>query len=158
LHRVSTLSRARPRADPPTLLIISNFSHYDTTDAAWTEGLRVLLAALPQTSGILVLADTPLFPRDVPTCLEHHPQDIGACDVPRSVGIREAHNTLEASLARAANASFASMNPWVCPYVLCPVVIGRRLMWRDRHHLTVTFAKQLAPALDRIVVTALGPR
>ncbi len=146
------------RANPPSLVIISNFSHYDTTDAAWTEGLRALLAAMPTTSRILVLADTPLFPRDVPTCLEHHPQDVGACEVARSVGIREAHDTLEASIADAAGATFASMNPWVCPYALCPVVIGRRLMWRDRHHLTVTFAKQLAPALDPIVVAALGGR
>jgi hypothetical protein len=33
----------------------------------------------------------------------------------------------------------------VCSYDPCPVIVGDVLMWRDRSHLTATFARQLAP-------------
>jgi hypothetical protein len=139
------------RSDPPDLVIVSNFSHYGTTDDAWGRGLKALLAALPPASKVMVLADTPLFLKDVPSCLRQHPHDIGACEVPRSAGLRQAHDKLEASIATSMGGSFVSMNPWVCPDAMCPVTVGHLLIWRDKDHLTSTYARQLWPALDSLL-------
>ncbi len=139
------------RSHPPDLVIVSNFSHYGTTDDEWGRGLKAMLAALPPASKVMVLADTPLFLKYAPTCVGNHPYDIGACEVPRSVGLRLAHDKLEASIADSMGASFVSMNPWVCPYAMCPVIVGHLLMWRDSDHLTSTYARQLRPALESLL-------
>jgi hypothetical protein len=106
----------------------------------------------------MVLADTPLFPHRVPACLKDHLANMGKCEVPRSVGLQLSHDRLESSVAAANGATFASMNPWVCPYELCPVIVGHLLLWRDSNHLTTTYSRQLAPALGALVAKALaGP-
>jgi len=48
---------------------------------------------------------------------------------------------------------FVDPTAWLCPSDPCPVVIGRFLVYRDEHHMTVTFAESLAPYIDR----ALAP-
>jgi hypothetical protein len=40
----------------------------------------------------------------------------------------------------------------------CPVVRGGRIVFRDDHHLTATFARWLAPALERALVRVLAAR
>lgn len=143
------------RQDPPGLVIISNYSHYGPHGEKWSHGLKLAIDAMPKTTEVMVLADTPEFPQDVPTCLRRHRDNIGVCEVPRSIGISAAHDKLERSTAEAAGATFATMNPYVCPYRLCPVVVGHLLMWRDVHHLTVTYARHLYRAFDLIVPAAL---
>jgi hypothetical protein len=35
------------------------------------------------------------------------------------------------------------------------VIIGRTVLWREKSHLTATFARQLAPTIRRFVQDAL---
>jgi len=144
-------SEAKFRAKPPALVIISNYSHYGSTPAEWQAGLTKTIENLPQSSHIVVLADTPQFERIVPKCLENHPQNIGACERPRSDALKAKHDNLEKSTAVAHGAAFISMNPWVCPYQLCPVIVGHLLLWRDSNHLTVTYSRQLSEALGALL-------
>jgi len=139
------------RASPPDLVIITNYSHYGPTPDRWRDGLKAVIAAVAPTE-VMVLADTPLFPHRVPKCLDNHPNNMGACEVPRSIGIRAKHDSLEAAVAKASgHATFASMNPWVCPYMLCPVIVSHLLLWRDDHHITVTYSRQMAEALGALL-------
>jgi hypothetical protein len=144
------------QADPPDLVIVSNFSHYGTPIDTWIRGLGEMLAALPSTSRVVVLADTPFFRHDTPACLRNHPTDIGFCEVPREIAFRTVLDQKQAQTASAAGARFLSMNAWVCPYGLCPVIVGHKLLWRDSHHMTVTYSRQLAPAFGKLVAAALG--
>jgi hypothetical protein len=144
-------SEAKLRSAPPDVVIVSNFSRYGNTPPQWRVGLMAAIHALPSASRVIVLADTPKNPRHVPTCLENHPRNIGVCEVARSVGIWLKHDHLEAAAARDAGAQFISMNPWVCPYALCPVVVGGLLVWRDTIHLTATYSRQLANALGALL-------
>ena len=41
------------------------------------------------------------------------------------------------------------INREICPDNLCRAVIGNALVYRDKSHLTATFARTLAPALER---------
>lgn len=47
------------------------------------------------------------------------------------------------------------MTTAVCPCDPCPAVVNRKIVYRDGHHLTATFARSLAPALDRAVAPLL---
>ncbi len=143
------------RLDPPDLVIVSNYSHYGPSATQWRVGLRKLITSLPPSSRVMVLADTPLFPHRVPACLKDHLKNMGKCEVPRSIGLSVSHDKVESSVAKANGATFASMNPWVCPDQLCPVIVDHLLMWRDSNHLTVTYSRQLAPALGALVAAAL---
>lgn len=148
-------SEAQLAADPPSLVVITNYSHYKYSNAVWRKGLARTLAAMPPESRILVLGDTPKFAHNVPGCLTVHPTDISACETSRSAAISASHDRTEQSAARAAGATFSSMNALVCPYDPCPVIVGDLLLWRDKHHLTSTYSLQLAPALGAVVANVL---
>jgi hypothetical protein len=146
-------SEANFRLKPPALVIITNYSHYGSTPTEWRDGLKAAITAIQPSAStrVLVLADTPLFPHRVPRCLENHPKNMGACEVARSIGIRGGHDQLESDVAKSAGATFVSMNPWVCPYQLCAVIVGHLLLWRDSNHLTVTYSRQMAEALGALL-------
>jgi hypothetical protein len=144
-------SEANFRAKPPALIIISNYSHYGPTPAEWQAGLTKTIQALPRTSHIVVLGDTPRFDRIVPKCLENHPLNLGACEQSRSDALKTKHDNLEKATAIAHGATFITMTPWVCPYELCPVIVGHLLLYRDSNHLTVTYSRQLAEALGALL-------
>ena len=154
-------SEALLAAHPPSLVVITNYSHYmyqhhKYSSAAWRNGLARTLAAMPPESRILVLGDTPKFARNVPLCLRTHLTNIAACETSRSDAISATHDRVEQSAARAADATFSSMNAWVCPYDPCSAIVGDVLLWRDNHHLTSTYSVQLAPALGALVANALA--
>jgi hypothetical protein len=148
-------AEAKMQADPPDLIILSNFSHYGTPTQTWVDGLNATFAALPSASKVMVLEDTPLFTRDVPTCLRRHPDNIGICEVASTAAYRTDLDDQQQTAAVADGASVASMNPWVCPYALCPVIVGHKELWRDSHHMTATYSRQLAPAFGALVAAAL---
>ena len=66
------------------------------------------------------------------------------------------HDEAERQTAEANGASFASLTEHVCPYDPCPIVSESTLMWRNESHLTATFARQLWPAMRRVVRDALA--
>jgi SGNH domain (fused to AT3 domains) len=150
-------SEAQLRAAPPDLVIVANSTHYPAPRDMWRHGLKELLSALP-TSRVLLLDDTAFFPHRVPSCLSSHPNNIGGCEVPRSSAYRPKYKAVALEVAKETGVAFASMNPWVCPYALCPVIVNHFLMWRDNNHLTVTYSRQLAPAFGRLVTIALHNR
>ena len=43
----------------------------------------------------------------------------------------------------------ASRRPEICPGGLCRAVIGNALVYRDKSHLSATFARTLAPGIER---------
>jgi hypothetical protein len=130
----------------------------DAALAEWQRGLAETLAALPESSSAVVLADTPLMRLNPVSCLEAGPGDMSACVTSRSAALGGGLDDVERSAAEAAGLAFASLSDLVCPYDPCPVVIGDVLLWRNADHITATFAEQLAPAMRRLVLDALaGP-
>jgi hypothetical protein len=128
----------------------------DAALAEWQRGLAETLAALPESSSAVVLADTPLMRLNPVSCLEADPGDMSACVTSRSAALGGGLDEAERSAAEAAGATFASLSELVCPYDPCPVVIGDVLLWRNADHITATFAAQLAPAMRELVLAALA--
>lgn len=151
------------------LVIIANSRGYRLIDAhgelipkargqgSWRRGLGRTLRAMPSGSKLLVLGDTPLPGIDVPACLRAHPTRIDACERSRQRSTGSGHDTAERAAAEANGATFSSLSRTICSYDPCPVVVSGLLIWRDRSHLTATYARQLAPSLWSIIVAVLDP-
>jgi hypothetical protein len=58
---------------------------------------------------------------------------------------------------KATGAGLIDLTAAVCPGTgSCPVVINNMIAWRDKHHLTATFATSLGPAIDAQLVAILN--
>ncbi len=155
------------RRHPQDLVIVANSRGYDlmgargrdlpkaAADAAWRAGLGRTLRAMPDDLRLLVLGDAPAPGRAIPRCLTRNPRDISACQRSRRMSWGAQRDRAEEAAAKANGALFRSPATTVCPYDPCPLVIGRTLLWRDKSHLTATFARQLAPLIRRFVLDAL---
>jgi hypothetical protein len=146
-------------ASPPDVIIISGFSHYpdygttSVDETSWNAGLAGTLAALPESSRVLVISDTPAFELTPATCLSAHVTDAAACSRPRAEAISAEWASAEAATAESAGAAIVSFDDYLCSPEVCGVVIGDRLLYRDAHHLTASFVKLLTAPLWE----SLGP-
>jgi hypothetical protein len=146
------------RANRPDVIIVASsvgyrlvdrsgrrITHKPTISRLWGDGWAATLSALPAGSAKAILGDTPHLRIDPPVCLAANPRRIASCQTPRARGFRLSRDATEREVAAAQGATFLDPDDLVCSYDPCPVIVGDVLMWRDRSHLTATFARQLAP-------------
>jgi hypothetical protein len=159
------------RSHPPDVIVVSNFRGYPIVDSsghrlsgharqsAWGAGLAKLLAALPSSSRLLVLGDTPRMRLDPVECLRQHHTDIATCETTRHDADNPAHSAAERTAAKESGATFRTLSGQVCPYDPCPIVVGRYLIWREESHITATYSRMLAPSLRTFLLADLhSPR
>ena len=95
----------------------------------------------------VVIRDTPASTSNVPSCVSEDLQHLEACAFPRQ---RDRDREFDARAARAApDTHLIDINREICPDGLCRAVIGNALVFRDKSHLTATFARTLAPGIGR---------
>ena len=95
----------------------------------------------------VVIQDTPASASDVPGCVSEDLQHLESCAFPR---VRDRNKEFDARAARSAPGShLIDINREICPDNLCRAVIGNALVYRDKSHLTATFARTLAPGIGR---------
>jgi hypothetical protein len=125
----------------------------DVDDDPKRQGVAMarLLERIPGSVAILV--DTPRSVVDVPACLARHPDAIESCTTKRWEAFTWRHRRRERVAAKRSGAELIDLSDSICAADPCPPIIGKRLVYRDNHHLTGTFAASLAPALD----VALAP-
>jgi SGNH domain-containing protein len=118
--------------------------------AEWQAGYeRTVRAVAGQVRRVVILRDTPTFLVDVPRCLATHGGSTIACSRLRASALSAPYWQAE----RAVDAQFAwvhatDMAGQLCQPTRCwPVTSSRILRYRDRHHLTNTYAAVLAPAM-----------
>jgi peptidoglycan/LPS O-acetylase OafA/YrhL len=95
----------------------------------------------------VVIRDTPVSASDVPGCVSEDLQHLDSCAFAR---VRDRTKEFDSRAARAApETSLIDVTPEICPADLCRAVIGNALVYRDKSHLSATFARTLAPAIER---------
>lgn len=100
-----------------------------------------------ERAGIKVAAirHTPWQEEDVPVCMARPNASVDTCSS------TEEKTTSNGSLSIAANNNhnihLIDLHRYFCFDERCPVVIGGVLVYRDKHHLTATFARSMAPIL-----------
>jgi peptidoglycan/LPS O-acetylase OafA/YrhL len=92
------------------------------------------------------IRDTPYFPVDVPECVAASLDAPEVCDQSRLEVLDAVDDPLLAATA-ASGVGLVDLTDWICLPTTCPVVVGNVLVYRDRHHLTATYAQTLEPAM-----------
>ena len=115
-----------------------------------------MIAALPQSSRVLVLGDVPHNDLNPRACLSRNRKDMSACvshnDQPMSRKIEAGWR----AAAKDKGAQFRTLKGKICSYQPCPLVQGNILMWRDKGHITEKFAVQLTPAVRTLLEQSLS--
>jgi prepilin-type processing-associated H-X9-DG protein len=112
-------------------------------EAGYVETLRRIDRAGLRTA---VIRDTPVSASDVPSCVSEDLQDLGACSFPR---VREPDKEFDVRAAEETpGAHLIDLTAEICPGEVCRAVIGNALVYRDKSHLTATFARTLSPWIE----------
>ena len=161
LWRRRALRRIEAEADPrQTAVVLSGASEYTPIDANGkaldgTAGARSLEAGYEATLDrlrqqrfrLVVIKDPPAAPYDVPSCVSGELENLASCAFrPR----REAAEGFDArATTKVSGAHLIDVDPVICPRGLCRAVIGNALVYRDKSHLSATFARTLEPWIER---------
>ena len=92
---------------------------------------------------VTVIRDTPASASDVPSCVSEALQNLDRCSFER---VQDPN--LEFDVRAAEKSPYAyliDITDEICPGDVCRAVIGNALVYRDKTHLTATFARTLSP-------------
>jgi hypothetical protein len=76
-----------------------------------------------------------------------HPTDLVSCGAPATKAF-EANDTTRAAAAREPRVDVLDFSDQFCADGFCPAVIGNVLVYRDKHHVSDTYIRTLAPVFD----------
>jgi hypothetical protein len=131
----------------------------DTVNPYWRAGTQRTLSHLSTIARqVVLLHATPVASSDIPACLSEHADDPQSCDFPRDAGTQDILLKPERQAAAASGAAFVDVTSAICPTDPCPVLTpAGRIIYRDVHHLTASFARSLADVLGTAIVRARPP-
>jgi len=81
-------------------------------------------------------------------CLQQRDATLQTCLFPDPESKLDADRT-DQQIAAAAGIEFFDVNPWFCYQDQCPTVIGNRVVYANVGHISITYARHLAPLLDK---------
>ena len=135
-------------SDPPDLVITTaNVSSGDTIPAGYLSKWR----ELEGITKVFAIRDNPRMIEDPPSCVEKNPDQ---CSRPRGDAL-PAIPPWENTENIPDNVIFVDMSDYFCDEETCSPVIGNVLVYRDTHHITASYSKTMAPALEEHIVKAL---
>jgi peptidoglycan/LPS O-acetylase OafA/YrhL len=115
----------------------------EAMEAGYLRTLRRIEAAGPHT---VVIRDNPSSVQDVPSCVSEDIQHLERCAFPR---LKEWDREYDVRAAEASpETHLIDFIGDICPGEVCRAVIGNALVYRDKDHLTATFARTLEPMLE----------
>lgn len=97
---------------------------------------------------VFAIRDTPDFERSPPACVDENRDDHTRCSVPRDELIAPVNPASEI-VDPPANVTFIDLTDYFCTPTTCHLVRDNMMMYRDKHHLTQTFALFLMPLIER---------
>ena len=141
-------------AEQPDLVILANYHYLETpvsdtsTDLAtqWQEGLSSTLSRIDGPE-VAVMKDVPDQQRTPRLCLSQHVEDARRCAVPLEDAFVEELVRAEDAAIEGTGAHRVDLTDRLCNEENCPVIIGNTLVYRDGHHLTETFSRDLTEPL-----------
>jgi len=159
--RAQTLDRLR--ADKPQLIVVSVWRQYgsgtarnwqpgfQSYNAAWLDSLTHLVRQLRDTGAqVLVLGPVPDPQSVVPICLSSHLDDPMACAPARSTAVNESGITAESAATESGGGHYADLTNLFCTADRCPVIVGNTLVYFDWSHITLEYARALAPVMGAL--------
>jgi peptidoglycan/LPS O-acetylase OafA/YrhL len=94
-----------------------------------------------------VIKDPPAAESDIPSCVSQQLANLDSCAFRR---VRDDGSEYDARAARKTEgAHLVDLTSEICPEDVCRAVIGNALVYRDKSHLSATFARTLSPWIER---------
>ena len=118
---------------------LSGDENAEALQEGYEKTLKRIQDAGPRT---VVIRDTPASSSDVPSCVSEDLQNLDACAFKQP---REWDREFDQRAAAGSGAHLIDLTAEICPGELCRAVIGDALVYRDKSHLTATFARTLTP-------------
>ena len=158
---------ARLRAEHPRLVVVSMWRGYGPSydkirgftayDPVWISSLTRLVQQLRGTGAqVLVLGPIPDPRAVVPICVSAHLDDATACSPPKSAAVNESGIAGESAATEAAGGHYADVTGLFCTPDRCPVIVGNSLVYVDWNHVTLEYARLLAPVIGAIAERTLA--
>ena len=125
------------------LVVFTSQSHYPAEEKDMLKGLQSVWREFTSIgSRVVAIQDTPRMSFDPGDCLSSTPDScVVAIDKARS------NSTFQAAADGMEMVEVVDMTDGICGPTACDAVVGNMVVWRDRHHLTATYASALAPYL-----------
>jgi hypothetical protein len=115
----------------------------EAMQAGYAKTLERINEAGPRT---VVIRDTPASSEDVPSCVSEDIKHLDRCAFARP---HEWDREYDVRAAKSVpSAHLVDLTDEICPGEICRSVIGNALVYRDKSHLTATFARTLEPMLE----------
>lgn len=110
-----------------------------------------MLPLVDASRHLVILRDTPAPGFNPPVCLARHEWStaftLPACTFTAETSLSPvALSALQAITVSRADIHLLDMMPAICQETPCSVTRGRTMKYRDTHHLTDSFVRQLVPA------------
>jgi hypothetical protein len=156
------------------LIIMGGYAHHQVTKRhtnirlsgaartrEWEAGTRRTVAALHAVADhFVILRDTPLMRLKSANCILSTHGDNRGCQTATAKATADALWHAEKRVAaRYDNVAVLDMTSSFCSRTWCrPVTDSRVLRWRDQSHMSVTFARILAPRMRWMIRRALAGR
>ncbi len=152
---------ARIQGERPEVVVLSSYSRYyralmvgdEDFLTAWSGGLTRLVGQFPAGTRVVVIGDTPTWPRPPVHCLSAHLNDTSVCSAAASDLTAEDFYAAEAATAAALGATFVPTIGWLCTD-RCEPLAANAVIYRDRHHITATFAELLTDRFRQAISVA----
>ena len=143
-----TWAMKQARAARPDVVVVTGCcaGAVARTEADTIRGYTTLARAVrPVAKSVIVLGDPEGVDREPVDCLLKHGATTRTCTTTWNPIRFELNNELRA-LAKQRGWSFMTTRPWFCVGHSCPMVVGRRVVYRDTGHVSRPYAVALTPA------------
>jgi hypothetical protein len=157
---------ARLRAEHPRLVVVSMWRGYGagqdhymprSYDPVWFDSLTRLMQQLRGIGAqVLVLGPVPIPYIVVPICLSGHLDDATVCAPPRATAVNQAGIAAESAATKAGGGQYDDLTDLFCSTDRCPVIVGNTLVYFDTIHVTIEYARALAPVMGALVDRTLA--
>jgi len=134
-----------------TLVVNSRFALKPASSANNTlsrKGAAVAREIRKLYGRVTLIVDSPQASVYIPQCLAAHRSDIRPCATSRTTALSASLGAIEKIAVAATGDKLIDLTSATCATWPCPAVKNRAIVFRDRSHLTATFARTLAPALS----------
>lgn len=142
--------------EQPDLVILAGFTNRERilpqegadVDTQWHDGLAATLEKIDGPE-VAVMRDVPTQQKAPNHCLAKNPEAADRCATPRTAAFDEPLITAEAGAVAdsGTDATYVDLTRYFCNDRTCPEIIGDTVVFRDHHHLTQTFSRQLSEPL-----------
>jgi len=142
----------RIEQEQPDLVILAGYHNPERVlgekedlEEQWRDGLTSTLSRI-EGPEVAVMREVPHQERTPTHCLAKNLEHADRCAEPRESAFNAPlrHAEEDAVAAAGPHARLVDLTPFLCNEQTCPTIIGNTVVFRDNHHLTDTFSRQMA--------------